>query len=35
MDAIWIDGGKKRIDDVGITASDVQKSYEYLKNDIV
>lgn len=35
MDTVWIDGGKKRIDDVGITASDVQKSYEYLKNDIV
>ncbi|SHH69064.1 phage portal protein, HK97 family [Chryseobacterium oranimense] len=35
MNVPWIDGGKKRIDDVGITASDVQKSYEYLKNDIV
>lgn len=35
MNVPWIDGGKKRIDEVGITASDVQKSYEYLKNDIV
>lgn len=35
MSVPWIDGGKKRIDEVGITASDVQKSYEYLKNDIV
>lgn len=34
MDAIWINSGLKRIDEVGITASDVQKSYEYLKNDI-
>ncbi|MEF9476778.1 phage portal protein [Chryseobacterium sp. 1B4] len=35
MDTVWINSGLKRIDDVGITASDVQKSYEYLKNDIV
>lgn len=35
MDTVWINSGLKRIDEVGITASDVQKSYEYLKNDIV
>ncbi len=34
MNVPWIDGGKKRIDEVGITASDVTKSYEYLKNEI-
>lgn len=32
MNVPWIDGGKKRIDDAGITASDVTKSYEYLNN---
>lgn len=30
MDTIWIDAGKKRIDDVTISESDVQKSYDYL-----
>lgn len=29
MDSIWIDAGKKRIDDVTITESDVQKAYSY------
>ena len=35
MDSIWIDSGKKRIDEVGITAEDVQKSYDAFKNDII
>lgn len=32
MDSIWIDAGKKRIDDVTITESDVQKAYNNLKD---
>lgn len=34
MNIPWIYAGKKRIDDVGVTASDVTKSYKYLENDI-
>lgn len=33
MDAIWIDAGKKRIDDVTITESDVNKSWDAYKED--
>lgn len=32
MDAIWIDAGKKRIDDVSISEADVQKAYNYLND---
>jgi len=35
MDTVWINAGMKRIDDVGITASDVTKSYDMLKNSII
>lgn len=35
MDSVWIENKLKRIDEVGITASDVQKSYDYLKDNIV
>lgn len=34
MDVPWIEAGKKRIDEEGITVSDVTKSYEYFKNNI-
>lgn len=33
MDSIWIDAGKKRIDDVTITESDVNKSWDAYKED--
>ena len=33
MDAIWIDAGKKRIDDVTITESDVNKSWDVYTED--
>lgn len=33
MDAIWIDAGKKRIDDVTITESEVNKSWDAYKED--
>ena len=33
MDAIWIDAGKKRIDDITITESDVNKSWDAYKED--
>jgi hypothetical protein len=35
MDSVWVAAGLKRIDEVGITASDVEKSYNLLKNDIL
>lgn len=33
MDSIWIDAGKKRIDDVTITESEVNKSWDAYKED--
>lgn len=33
MDVVWISAGKKRIDEVGLTIEDIQKSYDF-KNDL-
>lgn len=32
MDIVWIASGKKRIDEVGISSDDVEKSYNYLND---